>query len=265
LRVLRRILITVVVTLTVIFVGVSWIAPVVLSFYAARKAPPVARVVPTDLKDQSVSEAPGKKLSYFGYEFQIPWSDLDEAQTKLYPKDKADKNKVDLRFSSGLRLVVTAVPPREWANSLPEDFKVSPRVIESVFGHETMKSDYSFVKTLYEFTPDKMNHWALSQRGLNRDEFLLMIKSLSLLKSADTGIFNEQNSSYKGFQQGNPEVRPDAIAVNLYSDEGSVEFIFFQKGYQNSPGVTQPEINRIVQTLRKTTQDVPTAPRIAKR
>ena len=99
--------------------------------------------------------------------------------------------------------MVTAVPPREWANSLPEDFKVSPRVIESVFGHETMKSDYSFVKTLYEFTPDKMNHWALSQRGLNRDEFLLMIKSLSLLKSADTGIFNEQNSSYKGFQQGN--------------------------------------------------------------
>jgi len=93
LRVLRRILITVVVTLTVIFVGVSWIAPVVLSFYAARKAPPVARVVPTDLKDQSVSEAPGKKLSYFGYEFQIPWSDLDEAQTKLYPKDKADKTR----------------------------------------------------------------------------------------------------------------------------------------------------------------------------
>ncbi|PYX69205.1 MAG: hypothetical protein DMG72_21335 [Acidobacteria bacterium] len=113
-------------------------------------------------------------------------------------------------------------------------------MIESVFGHETMKSDYSFVKTLYEFTPDKMNHWALSQRGLNRDEFLLMIKSLSLLKSADTGIFNEQNSSYKGFQQGNPEVRPDAIAVNLYSDEGSVEFIFFQKGYQNSPGAVCP-------------------------
>jgi hypothetical protein len=95
LRLIRRFVLTVVIALVVIFVGIQWIVPVTLSFYAARKAPPIARVTPTDLKDQSLSQTPGKRLSYFGYEFEIPWSDLDETQTKLYPKDQPNKTRVD--------------------------------------------------------------------------------------------------------------------------------------------------------------------------
>lgn len=254
LRTLRRILITIVVTLAVIFVGVNWIAPVALSYYAAHTPPPVARVVPTDLNDHSVSPAPGTKLSYLGYEFEVPWTDLDETRTKLYPTNQPEKTKADLRFRSGLRVLLTAVPPREWVNGFPKEFKVSPEKIEADFGHEAMTSDYSFIKAVYEFTPDKMNHWTVAKRGVNRNEFLLMIKSVVLLKSADTGIFDLQNSSYKGFQQGNPEARQDGIAVNLYADDGSAEFIFFQKDYQNPHGLTQPEINRIVQSLRKAPQ-----------
>ena len=91
-------------------------APVALSFYAAKEAPGVKRVVPTELKDNSVSGAPGQKLSYFGYEFM-------------------------------------------------------------------------------------------------------------------------------------------GIAVHLFSDDGSIEMIFFQKDYQNRGGVTQPEINRIVQSLHESRSD----------
>src|SRR5579863_9482415 len=113
-RLLRH-LATSVVTLAVILAGIYWIAPIGLSFYAARKALPVARIVPTELKDHSVSQAPGTKLSYLGYEFEVPWNDLDEAKTVLYPKDKPQKTRVVLAFQSGLRLMVTAVPPREFA------------------------------------------------------------------------------------------------------------------------------------------------------
>ena len=264
-RLLRRILFTVAVSLAVVFVGLNWIAPVALSFYAAKKAPAVTRVIPSDLNDQSISEVPGKKLSYFGYEFEIPWTDLDATQTKLYPNDKTEKCKVDLRFRSGLRLVVSAIPPREWANGLATEMKVSPQVIESAFGNETVKSDYNFVKTLYEFTPDKMNHWAASQRVHYPEQYLLIIKSIALPKSAETGIFNLHSPSYEGFQQGSPKVRQDGIIVDLYSGEGSVELIFFQKNYRNSAGVTQPEINRIVQSLRKATREETMAPRIAKK
>jgi hypothetical protein len=261
LRVLRRILITLLVALAVVFVGVTWIAPVALSYYSARTAPPVARVVPTDLKDQSVAVGSGKKLSYFGYEFEIPWNDLDETQTKLYPTDKTEKCKVDLHFRSGLRLIVTAVPPREWANGLAKEMKTSPQRIEATVG----QSDYRVAKTIYEFSPDKMNHWALSERVHMREEFLLIIKSIALSKSADTGIFNLENSSYKGFQQGNPQVRPDVFTVNLYSDEGSLEFILLQHDYKDSAGITQPELNRIVQSVRRTTEGAPTAAPVAEK
>ena len=259
---LRRILITVVVTLAVVFAGINWIAPVALSFYAAKKAPAVASVVPTDLKDKSISKAPGQKLSYVGYEFEVPWSDLDETQTRLHPKDNPDKTKVELRFRSGLRLVIRTIPPGEWAKVLPTTFKVSAQDLESVFGRETMKSDYNFAKALYEFTPDNMNYWTVSESTSNREELLLTVKSIALPKSAETGIFNIQNQSYKGFQEGNPRVRQDGIVVDLYSDEGSVKMVFSQGDYHNFAGVAQPEINRIVQSLRKVSQNESPTPSV---
>jgi hypothetical protein len=259
-RLLRHILITVIVTLALVFVGLNWVAPVAASFYAAKKAPAVARIVPIDLKERSVSDTPVTKLSYLGYEFELPWSDLDETRTTLYPKDKPGKTKVDLHFRSGLRLVVSAHSPREWVNQLPTELSVSPQDLDSAFGRETMKSDYSFSEILYEFTPDKMNHWAFFQSGLNRDEFLLIIKSMALSKSAETGIFRVQNQSYKGFQEGNPLIRQDAIEVRLFSDEDGVEMLFFQKDYKKSAGVTQPEINRIVQSLHKAQQNETASP-----
>jgi hypothetical protein len=192
------------------------------------------------------------RLSYFGYDFEIPWTDLDVNQTKLHPQDKPEKTKVDLHFRSGLRLWVTAVPPREWANGLGAELGVPPKAVEAVFGRETIKSDYNFVRSVYEFTPAKMNHWKFSQGAQNRDEFLLIIKSIVLSRSAQSGIFKLQNKAYKGFQQGDPQARENVIEVSLYSDEGSVEFLLFQKSYQNSAGVAQAEINRIVQSLCKT-------------
>jgi hypothetical protein len=236
------------VTLIVIFVGLRWIASVALSYYTSKKVPPVARIVPVDLKDTSVSSAPGKKLSYFGYGFVVPWSDLDEAQTTLYPTDKPDKSRVVLHFRSGLQLAVSAMPARTWAAELASEFKVPQPRIESSF---EAKSDYGFLKNLYEFTPKKMHYWAWSDRVHNREMMLLTIKSISLPGSADTGIFNIHNPSYRGFQVGNPQVRQNRILLDLFSDDGGVEMTFFEKDYRNPSGVTQPEINRIVDSLCK--------------
>ena len=44
--------------------------------------------MPTELKDVSTSRLPEEKLSYFGYEFEVPWSDLDESQTRVLPESK---------------------------------------------------------------------------------------------------------------------------------------------------------------------------------
>jgi hypothetical protein len=254
-RLARRILITIFCTVAAIFAAVRFIAPIALAFYTAQKVPGVARIVPTELQDHSISQAAGKQLSYVGYEFEIPWDDLDESKTQLYPKDRPSKTRAVLAFRSGLRLVVTALPPREWVNGFAKGDlgfgKLSPQAMDLVFGLGASTSDYSFVNNVYEFTPDKMHYWSLSDRLHAREMILLTVKSIIPSGPAETGIFRVQNRDYKGFQQGDTAKHPRGVVVTLYSENGGVEFIFSDHDYRNSTGITQPEINRIIQSLHK--------------
>jgi hypothetical protein len=262
-RLLRRILATVVITLGVIALAVYWIAPVALSFDAARRASPVARVVPTDLKDLSMSQVPGRRLSYVGYEFEVPWNDLDESQTRSVPKDHPEM--IALVFRSGLHLIVSASPARVFPNGFAREMKLSPQSLESVFGHGAEQSDYSFHKNLYEFTPDKMHLWALSPSEHYREHFLLTMKAVVLAgSSADTGIFNVRNQNWYGFQLGDPQAHPRRVAVHLYSDDGTIELTFAGSDGQRPVAVTQPEINRIVESLRKVAQKEPADPQTSR-
>jgi hypothetical protein len=259
LRTLWRAVVIGVTTLAVIGIGVYWAGPVALSIWTARKAPNRVRVVPRDLEDVSISQATGSKLSYFGYEFEVPWDDLDPAQTGLYPKK--NPNRVVRTFRSGLQLSVTALTPKELVNGIASTFHSSPQLFESFvsseFGPDATRSDYAFANKLYEFTPRNMNRWAMRPSVHYRESMLLTIKATSLLWSADSGIFNIQNQGYKGFQQGSTQARPNGMVADLYSDEDGIEFLFNQKGYQNTTGVSQAEINRVIQSLNKVRGSAP--------
>jgi hypothetical protein len=41
------------------------------------------------------------------------------------------------------------------------------------------------------------------------------------------------------------------LELRLYDGDGSVDIKFLQTGYEEPAGVTQPEINRLVQSLHK--------------
>ncbi|HTW59167.1 MAG TPA: hypothetical protein VMD99_13630 [Terriglobales bacterium] len=255
-RLLRRILITIVVTLAVIFVAIRWIGPVAFSFYSAKKALPVAKIVPADLVDVSVSQAPGMKLSYLGYEFEIPWTDLDETKTTLYPTNKPEKTMAVLAFKSGLRLMVMAAPPRSFTTEMASDLKMSPQAVEAVFGPGAATSDYIFARNVYRFTPASMHYWSLSPALHYREQVSLMIKEIMPVKSAETGIFNLHHLGYQGFQQGDPRVRQNnLLLLTLYGADGAIEISIIQDKYRCPSGVTQPEINRIVQSLHKVSPD----------
>jgi hypothetical protein len=248
---MRRILITGVVTVAVIIAGIYWIGPIALSFYTARKVPPVARVVPVELKDRTVSQAAGMRVSYLGYDFEVPWSDLDQSRTELYPRDKSEKNSAICVFGSGLRLWLKVIEPREFATFWATDFKTPRQTFDVIFGPGSATSDYVFVNNVYSFTPAKMHYWSLSQSTHVREQMVLITKSMMLVKAADSGIFSLHTQSYRGFQQGDPQASRDTVVVDLYSGDDHVEMLFLQKDYHNPLGVTQPEINRIVQSLHK--------------
>src|SRR5260370_27307877 len=59
-----------------------WRLAILEARYIGRKSPVVKRV-PIELSDLSVSQTTGKKLSYFVYEFEVPWDDIDESKSRL--------------------------------------------------------------------------------------------------------------------------------------------------------------------------------------
>jgi hypothetical protein len=104
-----------------------------------------------------------------------------------------------------------------------------------------------------------MHPRTLSTTLSSREQFLLLTKSIVPSKPAETGIFKVRNASCQGFQQGNPQVRPDSLLLNLYYQNGSIEILLVQKYYGSPGGVTQPEINRIVQTLHRSPTQLATS------
>lgn len=248
---LRRTLAIVTVALGAVALVAYWAVPVWLCFSTAAKAPVSDRLVPTDLPDLSISQAPGSKLSYFGYEFEVPWTDIDPTKTKASPHEAI------LRFRSGLVLMVGSTPAGFWKNGLASGFKASPKSLAAAFGTDAAESDYRLLRALYDFTPTKLKCWS-SRASCYRGIFLLAMKSAALLPSARSGFFNIRSQTYMGFQQGDPQSR-STVNVALYSETGSIDFTFFQKDYGNPAGVSQAEINRVVQSLRESGDDRPRA------
>lgn len=246
LRILLRILICLAISVVLIVFFVYWLFPVGVSIWTVWKAPSRAALIPTELKEFSVSQGSGTQFDYFGYEFEVPWSDIDASQ-------KSSSNRVVLTFRSGLQVSATALPAKEFVNTAASSwFGVSPQVFESKLGFEATRSDYEFLRRLYAFTPGKVNLWSISPSVHYRDAVFLRLKYNTLLpQAADSGIFCVSNQGYKGFQQGSPMSRPTEIVVDLYADDGGVEFIFNQRDYRNPRGVSQPELNYVIRSLHK--------------
>jgi hypothetical protein len=79
----------------------------------------------------------------------------------------------------------------------------------------------------------------------------LLMKSIAMTHAAESGIFAIGNQNSPGFQEGNPKVRPDLLMFTLYSDTDSMEFLLLQKNYQEPAGISQGDINRMIQSLKK--------------
>lgn len=211
--------------------------------YLARKAP-VVSMAPGQLIDFSTSQSPGKKLSYFGYEFEVPWSDTDEAKSKLI-----GDNKELIAFQSGNSLSVWHGSPRAFVNSVLSNDKIDPTILRRLYGDESLSSDYALYRTILETTPEKITPFMPRQDAVSRT-LLLIVKGTILPKGTRSGVFALTAGEFSGFQFGRPKNQSGEVSVRLFSDTSSLNFIFYQ-----NPGsatlISQSDINRILRTLHK--------------
>jgi hypothetical protein len=81
---------------------------------------------------------------------------------------------------------------------------------------------------------------------------LLAIKGIMIPSGGETGIFRVRTGKFQGFQYGDPKSRPKTIDIEVFADDGGLAFLFAQREQGPVPAITQGEINRVLQSVRKT-------------
>jgi hypothetical protein len=211
--------------------------------YIAWKAP-IVKEAPLELTDLSISQSPGRKLSYFGYEFEVPWDDVDEDKTKQVGKMQV------IAFRSGNAILFSKMPPKEFVNIFLSMSKENSAGLRAIYGEDALQSDYSFTRLMLETTPERVTLFA-SRRNSVGSAMLLVIKGIIIPRGGESGIFRVRTGKFQGFQYGNPQNRPKSMEVRLFADDGGIAFHFAQKEKGPLPPITQAEINRVVQTVRE--------------
>ncbi|HWX54337.1 MAG TPA: hypothetical protein VN176_07065 [Verrucomicrobiae bacterium] len=203
---------------------------------------PIVRQIPRPLPDLSVSSAPGTKLSYFGYEFEVPWDDIDAKSINV------KRTRLVVYSRGGNGLVFSSAQPKEFINIiLDKDGGLDKSNFQQIYGNAPLQSDYAMHCLILNATPDNVTLFS-SRKDVVGTSMLVVIKSIM----SQSELFSIQNKDFKGFQWGDPKHLPLHVNADLFSDEGGMEFIFLRRKDATSPALTQPEINRVLQTVRKT-------------
>ena len=216
------------------YFGVQTVMAVQARYWGWRN--PIIWKVPVELTDQSISKSAGRRLSYLGYEFEVPWNDLDEEQTKIVRAWQL------VNFRSGNAIVLMKHEPLD----LLENLSRTGNALGKRYGDEFAQvSDYETIRLILEAAPDKITPFS-SRRQAVREFSPLVFKQIFMM-NGETGVFQIRTPQFRGFQYGNPASNPAEIRDDLYSDHGSVGFVF---RHGKSRSIFQAEINRVIQTVR---------------
>lgn len=207
----------------------------------ARKEP-IVWTTPVPLLDLSMSPAPGKKLSYFGYEFEVPWNDIERTRV-------IGTNKAIIVFRSGNVISFWSGPPNELISTLQSDGKIDQKSLGQIFGDEAVQSDYALKRAILGTTPAKFSLLTPKRLAIQQWMFFTM-KATTLPPHAESGVFSLSTNEFKGFQYGRPQSPPKHLSVELFKSDGHVDIIFGQK-LDGSTTISQAAVNRIVQTVHK--------------
>jgi hypothetical protein len=217
--------------------------------HSLGKELPFVKRTPSALEDLSVSQAPGTTLSYFGYEFEVPWTDLDKEKTQVI-----GGNKAIIAFRSGSVLSVWSGQPHEFMNYVLEEMKIDRVDFQKLYGDEALQSDYNFKRLILEMTPDKVTLLSGSRPPMSQSA-LLMLKAICVPGDPNSGIFAIQGKQFKGFQYGRPQIPPKGLSVELFPANGHLDLIFGGKTNGLSI-ISQADVNRIVQTIHTLPTDL---------
>ena len=193
---------------------------------------PVLKLTPQDLRSAPLNSAKGMKLSHAGVEFEVPWTDYDGEKSRYFKKI------VIYVFQSGRVVTVFGPNPShdDLLSTAEESLGDKKGMLRALFGQQATSSNYTFMKTILEQTPNEVKPWT-KQREAYRVSMLLLIKGIASV-GGDTGLFRVEKQGWKGFQFDNPDKKPKRVALELYDSEDRHVEILFSPGKGEGANIT---------------------------
>ena len=203
----------------------------------ALKNEPELWIVPTSLTDLAVNRSPGAKFSYFGFEFEAPWTGV-----KLR---RGGQSIVVLDFQNGG--VVSISKGSSELASMKEEAAKEGRDIKSVFGGRAIESDYEMESTILHLTPRDLRLFS-SRKEMTSNSVLLTLKGI-YTGNAKGGIYSFQTDYVKGFQIGSLSA-DNLVTVDAFDQQDRKIQLIIGNEMHSKFKVSQTDVNRVWASLR---------------
>jgi len=182
----------------------------------------------------------GMKFSYFGYEFDSPWTELK--------RERKMESVAIVNFSTGGVIEVLAAPKNgNELDAMKHEAEKRGADIRNVFGEEATRSNYALRSKILSLTPRDLRLFSSRQEMVANSVFLI-------LKGIETrhyrgGLFSFQTEWLRGFQEGDPALDNMVIVEAFDSQDHKIElYIGYEPTAESKP--SQTDINQILLSLR---------------
>ncbi len=196
--------------------------------------------VPKPLSLGAPTPSVGRKFSYFGYEFDAPWTELI--------RERKTESLAILNFSTGGFIEVLA--PSKNGNELDAMKHEAAKQgvdIRSVFGDETTRSNYALRSKVLSLTPRDLRLFS-SRQEMVANSVLLILKKIET-NHFRGGLFSFRTEWFRGFQEGDPVLDKMVIVEAFDSQDHKIElYIGSEPAAKSKP--SQTNINQILLSLR---------------
>jgi hypothetical protein len=174
--------------------------PLMLLYMVKRKTRTASDlwIVPRPLLDISIEHSAGRKFTYYGYQFEAPWTELKQQKTS--PSMEL------LYFSNGFVLMfhdpAQSVDQLKFLTSRGSGNEAE---LKDLFGKEATGSNYALRSRILNLTPRDLR-LSFSRRKMMANSVLLMLKPI-WTASLQGGLYSFQTESLRGFQHERQDSR----------------------------------------------------------
>lgn len=230
--------------LTAVLLVFTWLYGLqIRSWYRARqleKSYPVVSLVPHPLPDTSTASEKGLTLTEFGYQMEVPWTRVEGHKTTSTVAAYVFSGGKGLSFWNPAEMTTTV-------QIMKEALERSNRHFINFLG---AKTEHDLLNSEFNVTPDQISPFMGKQEAYRRG-MLLSLKAAEIHFKPVSEMYSFGSNGWRVFQLGDPE-KDRVVEVRCFdASDRELRFIFGVERGSNAR-LWQPEINKVVQSLRAT-------------